>query len=151
MALFPAAPMDTERCGRGRYRASAYRSPVEGVIQTAWTNGGNPTVVLIGGAKVVISTFTGNATRFKKAEDKRLVAAIDVYEAISASFDRPRSLHGSRPRHLDRQGACRSGLAARRIQHATCQERQQRPTADCMRVGRRCRQRKGLGMVTDLS
>lgn len=50
------------------------------VIQDAWTQGGKPTYAFCSGTqKIVISGFTGNATRFKKAEDKKLVAAIDVY------------------------------------------------------------------------
>ena len=52
------------------------------VIQTAWTNGGNPDLALVPPTqKVNISAFTGNATRFKKAEDKKLIAAIDVYDS----------------------------------------------------------------------
>jgi hypothetical protein len=52
------------------------------VIQMAWTQGGHPTYAFVSGtAKVLVSTFTGNATRFKKAEDKKLIAAIDVYES----------------------------------------------------------------------
>lgn len=52
------------------------------VIQSAWTQGGSPTLAFCGGTqKVNISAFTGNATRFKKAEDRKLVAAIDVYES----------------------------------------------------------------------
>jgi hypothetical protein len=52
------------------------------VIQQAWTQGGHPTYAFVSGtAKVLVSTFTGNATRFKKAEDKKLIAAIDVYES----------------------------------------------------------------------
>jgi hypothetical protein len=54
----------------------------KGVIQAVWTQGGNPTYAFVGAAsKVTISAFTGNATRFKKAEDKKLIAAIDVYES----------------------------------------------------------------------
>ncbi len=57
-------------------------SDLKGVIQGAWTNGGDPTVIMVGGFnKTQISTFTGNSTRFDRGEDKRLVAAIDVYES----------------------------------------------------------------------
>jgi hypothetical protein len=52
------------------------------VIQSAWTQGGNPKYAFVSAAqKTLISTFTGNATRFKKAEDRKLIAAIDVYES----------------------------------------------------------------------
>jgi hypothetical protein len=57
-------------------------SSFKNAIQLAWTAGGNPDLVLVPPPlKVSISAFTGNSTRFKKAEDKRLVAAIDVYES----------------------------------------------------------------------
>lgn len=50
------------------------------VIQQCYTSGGNPDVLMVGPSqKQTASTFTGNATRFKKAEDGELHAAIDVY------------------------------------------------------------------------
>ena len=50
------------------------------VIAAAWNSGAQPSVVMCGSAqKQKISTFTGNATRFKEAEDSKLTAAIDVY------------------------------------------------------------------------
>ena len=50
------------------------------MIQGAWTNGGDPSIVMAGPFnKTVISSFTGNSTRMDMGEDKRLVAAIDVY------------------------------------------------------------------------
>jgi hypothetical protein len=52
------------------------------VLQTIWTNGGNANMIVTSGFnKRVASTFSGNASRFKKAEDKRLIAAIEVYES----------------------------------------------------------------------
>jgi hypothetical protein len=52
------------------------------VIQAVWEEGGNPTKIIVGGYnKVKASGFTGNATRTKNAEDKKLVAAIAVYES----------------------------------------------------------------------
>lgn len=52
------------------------------VIQSAWEQGGQPSHLIVGGFnKVAASGFTGNATRTKKAEDKKLVAAIAVYES----------------------------------------------------------------------
>jgi hypothetical protein len=50
------------------------------VIASCWDAGAQPTVVLCGSAqKQKMSTFTGNATRYKEAEDSKLNAAIDVY------------------------------------------------------------------------
>ena len=52
------------------------------VLQSCWSNGGDPDTVMVGAYnKTVISTFTGNATRFKGAEDRTLVAAIDIYDS----------------------------------------------------------------------
>lgn len=53
---------------------------LKNVIQSVWTQGGNPKFAFMGAAqKMTASSFTGNATRYKEAEDKKLVAAIDVY------------------------------------------------------------------------
>lgn len=52
------------------------------VLQSVWTNGGNANMIVTSGFnKRVASTFSGNASRFKKAEDKRIIAAIEVYES----------------------------------------------------------------------
>jgi len=51
-------------------------------IQSAWQAGGDPNVVVVCGKhKRTISGFTAGATKYLEAEDKRLVAAIDVYES----------------------------------------------------------------------
>lgn len=51
-----------------------------GVIQDVWTNGGNPNTIFVGAFnKRVASGFNGNATKFKNAEDKTIVAAADIY------------------------------------------------------------------------
>jgi hypothetical protein len=53
---------------------------LKGVIADCWDEGATPSIVLCGSAqKQTISTFTGNATRYKEAEDSKLNAAIDVY------------------------------------------------------------------------
>lgn len=50
-------------------------------MQTAWTNGGQPSMVLTGPKqRGVISTFNGGATKFYSVEDKKLAATIQVYE-----------------------------------------------------------------------
>ena len=53
---------------------------LKSVIADCWTQGAEPSVVICGPSqKQTISAFTGNATRFKEAEDSKLNAAIDVY------------------------------------------------------------------------
>jgi len=50
------------------------------VLQSIWNSGGEPDCIMLGAYnKTVLSTFTGNATRFKTAEDRTLVSSIDVY------------------------------------------------------------------------
>lgn len=52
------------------------------VLQKCFTQGGNPTMLMVGPAqKQVLSTFTGNSTRFKEAEDSKLNASVDFYKS----------------------------------------------------------------------
>jgi hypothetical protein len=84
-----AAPNGYPNAAEGVGTARALTEPLtvpassfKNAIQLAWTAGGNPDLVLVPPPlKVSISGFTGNSTRFKKAEDKRLIAAIDIYES----------------------------------------------------------------------
>jgi hypothetical protein len=70
------------------------------VLQKCFTSGGNPDVIMMGPlAKQTFSTFTGNATRFDKSEDKALTAAVDVYisdfgqlKAVPNRFQRARDV-----------------------------------------------------------
>lgn len=51
-------------------------------LKNCWDNGGDPECIMVGSFnKQKVSGFTGNATRFKTAEDKTLSAAIDVYQS----------------------------------------------------------------------
>jgi hypothetical protein len=51
-------------------------------IQAVWTEGGDPRYVLCSPTnKKTISDFTANATKYKNADDKKLVRSIDVYES----------------------------------------------------------------------
>lgn len=76
-------------------------SLVKTVLQSCWTNGGNPDLLLVGPFnKTVFSGFTGNATRFDQAEDKKLISTIDVYESdfgahkiVASRFSRERDCH----------------------------------------------------------
>jgi hypothetical protein len=55
-------------------------SILKGVIADCWDAGAEPSIVLCGSFnKQTISTFTGNATKYKDISDKTLSAAIDVY------------------------------------------------------------------------
>jgi hypothetical protein len=70
-------------------------------IQAAWTAGGDPDLLMAGPFnKTVISTFTGNNTRYQDTSDKKLVSAIDVYvsdfgshKVVANKFSRDRDLH----------------------------------------------------------
>lgn len=74
---------------------------LKAVIKSCWDNGGDPDCIMLGSFnKQVNSTFTGNATREKSAEDRRLVATIDIYqgdfgtyEIVPNRFSRDRSAH----------------------------------------------------------
>ena len=51
-------------------------------LKSAWDEGGDPDCIMVGSFnKQKISGFTGNATRFKGAEDSTLKAAIDIYDS----------------------------------------------------------------------
>jgi hypothetical protein len=52
------------------------------VLGLCWDNGGDPDCIMLGRFnKQAASGFTGNATRFKEAEDRALMASIDIYES----------------------------------------------------------------------
>ena len=57
-------------------------SQLKSVIKKCWDQGGDPSMIMLGSFnKQVLSGFTGGSTRFDPAENKRLVAAVDVYES----------------------------------------------------------------------
>jgi len=76
-------------------------SMLKDILKQVWTAGGDPDMLMVGPFnKQVVSGFTGNATRFDKSEDRRLIAAIDVYESdfgtikvVPNRFQRDRSAH----------------------------------------------------------
>jgi hypothetical protein len=52
------------------------------VLQAAWNNGGKPTTIMTGGFnKQVFSTFTGRGTPMQDQADRKITAAVDVYES----------------------------------------------------------------------
>lgn len=55
-------------------------SLLKDVLQQCWNNGGDPDVVMVGGAqKQVFSTFTGGSTKQTDSKDKKVVATVDIY------------------------------------------------------------------------
>lgn len=73
---------------------------LKSVIADCWSQGAEPSVVICGASqKQAISAFTGNATRFKEAEDSKINAAIDVYisdfgelQIVPSRFSRSRDV-----------------------------------------------------------
>jgi len=52
------------------------------VLQSAWTEGGNPDTIMLGGFnKQVMSSFVGRGTPMEDAKSKKIVATVDVYES----------------------------------------------------------------------
>ena len=74
---------------------------LKAALKLCWDNGGDPECIMLGSFnKQTASGFTGNATRFKGAEDKSLQAAIDIYDSdfgelqiIPNRFQRARDVH----------------------------------------------------------
>jgi hypothetical protein len=61
-------------------QAAFTEARLKNVLQKVYTAGGNPSVIMLPPlAKQTFSTFTGGSTRMDKAEDKKVVAATDVY------------------------------------------------------------------------
>lgn len=53
------------------------------VMQACWTQGGEPKYALVSAInkRLISSTFTGNATKYKDADDRKIISAIDIYES----------------------------------------------------------------------
>ena len=76
-------------------------SQLRNTIKKVWDEGGDPSMVMLGSFnKQVLSSFTGGATKFDPAENKRLVNAVDVYESdfgaltvVANRFSRSRSAY----------------------------------------------------------
>ena len=53
---------------------------IKTVLNSVWTSGGNPDTIMVGGTqKQLFSSFTGGGTQMGNLDDKKLIAAIDVY------------------------------------------------------------------------
>lgn len=104
---------------------------LKGVIADCWDAGAEPSVVLCGSSqKQTISTFTGNATRYKEAEDSKLNAAIDVYisdfgelQIVPARHNRSRDVFVLDPNYAEvaylqtakQEPLAKTGLSERRL------------------------------------
>ena len=56
-------------------------------MKKCWDNGGDPSMVMVGSFnKQKLSGFTGGSTKMTQADDKKLVAAIDIYESDFGSM-----------------------------------------------------------------
>ena len=104
---------------------------LKGVIKDCWDAGAEPSIVLCGSSqKQTISTFTGNATRYKEAEDSKLNAAIDVYisdfgelQIVPARHIRPRDVFVLDPNYASvaylqtakQEPLAKNGLSERRL------------------------------------
>ena len=75
------------------------------VVKQCWDSGGDPSMIMLGSFnKQKLSGFTGGSTRFDPAENKRLVASVDIYEsdfgaltAVPNRFQQARSAYVLQP------------------------------------------------------
>jgi len=89
----PVAPTlsNSPRTGDGYPNTAASAGTAEALTEAnfnlammnAWNSGGNPKYAYVTAAhkRKISTTFVANATRYKSADDKKLIAAIDVYES----------------------------------------------------------------------
>lgn len=89
----PVAPTlsNSPRTGDGYPLAAATAGTAEALTEAnfnlammnAWNSGGNPKYAYVTAAhkRKISTSFVANATRYKSADDKKLIAAIDVYES----------------------------------------------------------------------
>ena len=77
----PSAADGTGTRTDGTQRAFT-ESLLKGVINSIWTAGGKPTMIMTGAFnKQVFSTFTGRSTPVEQATSRQIVAAVDAYES----------------------------------------------------------------------
>ena len=79
----PASPAGTGADARTNGTQRAFtEAQLKAALKLVWDSGGDPTMIQCGSFnKQKLSGFTGGATRMDPAENKRLVAAVDVYES----------------------------------------------------------------------
>jgi len=73
---------DTRTDAATAARRAFVESDFKNVLQLAYTQGGNPDLVMLGAFnKQAFSGFSGGATRFDRSEDAKLVATVDIYRS----------------------------------------------------------------------
>jgi hypothetical protein len=114
-------------------------------IQAAWNEGGNPTYAFMKASdKALASAFTGNATKYKEAEEKKLVVAISVYESDFGEVQLVPSRFMDNLRVLGIDPAVRGNrLASADGEQAAREDRPLRSPHGLCGVGRDCRKREG--------
>lgn len=76
------AQVSTNVLGNGGTPRALTEGLLNDGIQAAWDAGGDPDTVVVNGAKKrLISSFTAGTTKNVDAKDKKLIAAVDVYES----------------------------------------------------------------------
>jgi len=99
----PASPTGDGSDARtdGTQRAFT-EAQLKAALKLVWDSGGDPTMLQCGSFnKQKLSGFTGGSTRFDPAENKRLVAAVDVYESdFGALTVAPNRFSPSRSVHI---------------------------------------------------
>ena len=99
-AAFTAGTPDAAAQPTDGTQRALLETDMKSVISEIWDNGGDPSLIISGKFnKQVISSFSGNSTRFDKGEDKRLVTAITIYvsdfgdhRVVADRFSRDRTL-----------------------------------------------------------
>lgn len=77
----PSAADGTGTRTDGTQRAFT-EAQLKGVLQSCWTNGGKPDVIMVGAFnKQQFSTFTGRASPIEDTKAKKITAAVDAYES----------------------------------------------------------------------
>ena len=72
-------PTTNTAAGDGTQRALT-EALIKTTLNAIWTAGGNPDTMMVGGTqKQLFSSFTGGGTQMGNLDDKKLIAAIDVY------------------------------------------------------------------------
>lgn len=83
---------------------------INATISAVWTQGGEPKYVMVSpiNKRLISKTFNGYATKYKSADDKKIVSSIDVYESdfgqvqiVPNRFQRPEDIFVIDPDYVE--------------------------------------------------